>query len=276
VELKSSPRPGAALPVKAFLQDRSEPLIFSDALQITGPLPVIASSKLSLPTGMAITLHPDEFPEGYTLNAILDVKNIERTSVLRLQCSDGAGEHASLQLGEQTAHWNLQQLSPDQLFLAFETGGLPAGCLLQTVIDNGHGGSSEPVTLAHILPMPQIDSFTVSTDQPQNGKRRYQLTGTNLEMIGKLGWDERSAVDVSGLPSPLSGPGLKQSIEINLPDPMDPEGNLYVWLRGDKQGRPTSIKAPELPAPPPPAIPQASDTPTSPIEQGSRDAPPVH
>ena len=276
VELKSSPHLATAFTVKAFLQDRSEPLTFPDALEITGPLPVIASSKLSLPTGIAITLHPDEFPAGYTLNAMLDVKNMERTSVLRLQCADGVGEHASLELGEQTAHWNLQRLSPDQLFLAFETGGLPAGCSLQTVIDNGRGGRSQPFTLAHILPIPQIDSFTVSADQPQNGMRRYQLTGTNLEMIGELGWDENNAVDVSGLPSPLSGPGLKQSIEINLPDPMDPEGNLYVWLRGDHQGRATTIKAPALPTPPPPVTPPASDTPASPTEQSLPDAPPLH
>ena len=225
---------------------------------------------------MAISVHPDEFPAGYTLNAMLDVKNIERTSILRLQCADGVGEHASLQLGEQTAHWNLQQLSPDQLFLAFETGGLPAGCSLQAVIDNGRGGSSQPFTLAHILPLPQIDSFTVSTDQPQNGMRRYQLTGTNLEMIGKLGWDEGNAVDVSGLPSPLPGPGLKQSIEINLPDPMDPEGNLYVSLRGDRRGRPTTIKAPPLPAPPAPLTPPVSETPAPPAQQSPPDAPPAH
>lgn len=251
VELKTDPPPGAALPVKAFLEDRSEPLSFPDALQITGPLPVIVSSKLSLPEGLAVGVHPDEFPAGYTLNALLDVKNIQRTSVLRLMCEDGVGQHASLQLGEQTAHWNLQQLSSDQLFLAFDTGGLPAGCSLQAVIDNGRTGSSQPFTLAHILPMPRIESFTVSADQPQNGQRQYQLTGTNLEMIEKLGWNENDATDVRGLPAPLPGPGLKQSIGVNLPDPPNLEGVLYVWLRGDKQARATSTKAPPLPAPPP-------------------------
>ena len=55
---------------------------------------------------------------------MLDVKNIERQSVLRLACADGVGEQAALHVGEQTARWNLQQLSPDQLFLAFDTSGL--------------------------------------------------------------------------------------------------------------------------------------------------------
>ncbi len=123
-----------------------------------------------------------------------------------------SGDHASLPIGEQTARWNLQQLSPDQLFLAFDTSGLPAGCSLQAVMDNGRGGSSQPFTLAQILPMPQIDSFTASPDDPPNGTRQFQLTGTNLEMIEKLGWDESNPVDLSGLPAPLPGPGLKQSI----------------------------------------------------------------
>jgi len=257
VELKSSPQPGAALPVKAYLQDRSEPVTYPQGLQITGPLPVIASSKLSLPTGMAISVRSDEFPAGYTLNAMLDAKNIERTSVLRLTCADGVGDHASLQIGEQSARWNLQQLSSDQLFLAFDTSGLPAGCSLQAKIDNGRGGSSQPFTLAHIMTVPQIDSFTVAADPPQNGVRQYQLTGTNLEMIQKLAWDKGAATDVAGLPAPLPGPGLKQSIGINLPDPPNPASALYVWLRGDQEGRATTITAPALPVPQPDTVPPA-------------------
>jgi hypothetical protein len=254
VEMNSSPQPGTELAVKEFLDDRSEPLTLSNALEITGPLPLIASSKLSLPAGMAITVRANEFPAGYTLNALLDVKNMERASVLRLACADGVGEHAALALGERTAHWNLEQLSPDQLFLAFDTSALPSGCALQAVVDNGRGGKSQPFSLAQILPVPQVDSFTISANAPENGMRQYRLTGTNLELIDKLGWDKTNAVAVSELPAPLPGPGLKQSIGINLPDPADPNGNLYVWLRGDKQPRATTIQAPPLPAP---ALPTA-------------------
>ncbi len=247
VEMTSAPQPGTELAVKEFLDDRSEPLTLSKALEITGPLPLIASSKLSLPAGMAIAVRDNEFPAGNTLNALLDVKNIERGSVLRLECADGVGEHAALALGERTAHWNLEQLSPDQLFLAFDTSSLPAGCALQAVVDNGRGGKSQPFPLARILPVPQVDSFTVTADPPVNGMRQYRLTGTNLELIAKLGWDEANAVVVSGLPAPLSGPGLKQSIEVSLPDPPATESNLYVWLRGDQQARATTIKAPPAP-----------------------------
>lgn len=252
VQLEANPQPGTLLPVKAYLQNRSEPLSFADALQITGPLPVIASSKLSLPTGMAIAVQPDEFPAGYTLTAVLDVKNIKRKSVLRLACADGVGQSGALRIGEQTAAWNLQQLSQDQLFLAYDTSALPAGCSLEATIDNGPDGKSQPVTLAHIVRVPQIESFSLADPAVQNAPRAYTLTGSNLEMIEKLGWDENSGVDTAGLPTPLPGPGQKQSLQVNLPDPPNAQAVLYVWLRGDQKGRLTTIKAPPLPAPPPP------------------------
>jgi hypothetical protein len=259
VEFQTPPNPGTKLSVKAYLQDRSEPLAFPDAIEITGPLPVIANSKLSLPSGTTISLRPGELPAGYTLNAMLDVKNVERTSTLRLACADGVGEQASLHVGEQTANSSLQQLSTDQLFLAYDSSRQPAGCALQAIVDNGRGVSSQPYALAHIVRLPQVDSFSVSPDQPQNGTRQYQLTGQNLEMIQRLGWDESTAVAVSDLPAAVPGPGLKQSLTIRLPDPPQPDAVLEVWLRGDQQGRTTTIKAPALPAQPSPAAAPTPD-----------------
>jgi hypothetical protein len=250
VELKSSPRPGTVLPVAAYLEDRSQPVQLREAVQITGPLPVIASAKLSPPKEIGIKIHSDEFPAGYTLNAMLDVKNIDRQSVLRLACAEGVGANAALHIGEQTATSNLQQLSPDQLFLAMETGRLPAGCSIQAVIDNGPGGRSQPFTLAHIVRVPMVDAFTVVDTAASGATHQYQLTGQNLEMIEKLGWDKSSGVNVSSLPTPLPGPGLKQSIQVSLPDPPAHDSLLYIWLRGDQEGRETVIKAPALPAPP--------------------------
>ncbi|HEY3838476.1 MAG TPA: Ig-like domain repeat protein [Bryobacteraceae bacterium] len=250
VELKSSPAPRTSIPLKAYLVNRSEPLLLSGALEVTGPLPVIASSKLSLPKGIAITVRTDEFPAGYTLNAMLDVKNIERQSVLRLSCTDGVGDNAVLHIGEQAATWNLQQLSPDQLFLAFDTSSLPAGCMLQGILDNGRGGASQPFPLAHILRLPHIDSLTIADPASPPSARQYQLTGQNLEMIDKVGWNSSAGLAISGLPTPLPGPGLKQSLQFNLPDPPSPGARLYIWMRGDQQGRESSIQAPP---PPPPA-----------------------
>ena len=246
VQLKTAAAPGASLPLKAYLKDRTEPLTFDGALQITGPLPTVASSKLSLPAGMQIALHGDEFPAGYTLSAMLDVKNIERTSTLQLACADGAGSSTALSIGEQKATWSLQQLSPDQLFLSFDTTPLPAGCDLQATVNNGKNGSSDPYKLAHIIRIPQIDSFTLSAEGKTefNGGSPvpFSIIGKNLEMIEKAGWDNTNGVAVTTLPTPIPGEGQKQQVSLALPAPSGPDPVLYLWLRGDKEGRSTSVK----------------------------------
>ncbi len=258
VQLKSNPQPGTLLPVKMYLQDRSEPMTLPEALQVTGPLPVLASSKLSLPPGMQIALHADEFPAGSILTAVVDAKNLERKSVLRLGCSDDAAAPAALHIGQETATSNLQQLSQDQLFLSFDTSSLPAGCLLEATIDNGQNQVSQPFPLALIIRVPQIDSFSLAAGTSSNGSRAYVLSGQNLEMIAKAGWDQTTGVDVPGLPVPVPGQGQKQSLAVNLPDPANPQPCLYVWLRGDKEGRVTTVKVPPIASPvmvlPPPLL----------------------
>ncbi len=268
IELKSNPQPGTTIPITAYLSDRSEPLIFPDALQITGPLPVIASSKLSQPAEMAVSIRPDEIPAGSTLSAMLDVKNIERKSVLRLGCSDDVGPPASLHIGEQTATSSLQQLSQDQLFVSSDTTALPAGCVLQAVIDNGRDGESQPFTLAHIVRLPQIDSFAIGSEPPTNGAHTYVLTGRDLEMIQKAGWNQNDGTEVPGLPVPIEG--QKQQLRITLPDPPAPQATLYIWLRGEKEARTTTIKAPVLPGPPEtPVNAPALPPPNSPPARGA-------
>ncbi len=249
VQIQSDPKPGTELPIRAYLQDRTEPLTFPNALEITGPLPVVASSKLAPPSGIAIALRQNEFPAGSTLSAVLDVKNIERKSVLRLGCSGDSGESTSLRIGQQTASSNLQQLSADQLFLSFDTSALPAGCLLEATVDNARDGKSQPFTLAHIIRVPQIDKFGVSGPQPQGARRDYLLLGRNLEMIEKVGWNGDEGLEVPALPAPVPGEGQMQSLHVTLPDPSKSGLPLYVWLRGDKEGRAATVGA--HPAKPP-------------------------
>jgi hypothetical protein len=240
VQLKSNPPSGTLSPVTASLADRSAALTLQDALQVTGPLPVIASSKLSLPTGMAITILPEEFPAGYTLTAMLDVKNIRPKSILLLNCAEDVGAKPVLHVGEQTGAYSLQQLSQDQLFLSYDTSTFPAGCTLQASIDNGKGGKSQSVTLAHIIRLPRIVSVQASGSSSADGDR-YTLTGANLEMIQKVGWDALTGSDISGLPVPLPGPGQQQTVTATLPMPPTKNAPLYLWLRGEKVGRATSI-----------------------------------
>lgn len=240
VELQTPPAPGTVLPITAYLADRGEPLTLAKGLEVAGPLPAIASSKLSLPQDVGIALQPGEFPAGYTLNALLDARNVEGNSVLHLGCAGGGGEPIVLHVGEQNGSSNLQKLSSDQLFLAFDTSPLPAGCSIEGTIDNGRGGKSKPAPLGRVVRLPHIDSFTI-LDAAQ---RMYRLAGQNLETIAEAGWDESSGVEIANLPAPVAGQGLKQTLDMTLPDPPAAGTTLYVWLRGDSKGRATKSQAP--------------------------------
>lgn len=255
VQLKENVPPGTALPVEVHVEDRNEPLTFPGGLKITGPLPTIASSKLSLPAALPIALRPGEIPAGTTLTAVLDVKNATPESSLQIACA-GQDSTSSLKIGEQTEHWSLQQLSPDQLFLSYETSSLPTGCGVELKLVNGAAGESTPYPLAKVVRLPRIDQFAPAGD-PANAERPYLLTGRNLEMIERAGWDQLAPADVQELPAPVPGQGQEQTLKILLPDPPQPPGApLYIWLRGDKMGRATTVTPTPPAANPAPATGQ--------------------
>ncbi len=256
---------GAAIAVEAELTDRAAKLRLPDALQITGPLPAIASSQLSIPAGFDVALRPNEFPAGYTITAVLDVRNADAKSELRLACADDIAVHATLRIGAQDAVSSLQRLSSDQLFLSFDTGNFPAGCTLEASLDNGRAGRSQPFTVAHLIRLPRILSVTPVVSSGAlavpAGLHTFEITGDNLEMIGQLSWDQNLGVDVTGLPAAIPGQGQRQSLLVNLPDAPLAGAPLYLWLRGETAARLTTITL--NPPPPAPGNPARADS-TSP------------
>jgi hypothetical protein len=242
----ASPAAGSARPVEAELTDRSAVVSLPDALQTTGPLPAIVSSQLSLPPDMEVALRPNEFPAGYTLTAVLDVRNIDVKSELRMACAEGVGAQAGLHIGSKDAVSSFEQLSPDQLFVSYDTSGFPAGCTLQAWLDNGRAGRSPAFTLAHLIRLPKIASLAPAVSALPSattvpaGLHAYEITGDNLEMIGQLGWDQNIGVDVPGLPAAIPGKGQLQTLVVNLPDPPGAGALLYIWLRGETSSRATT------------------------------------
>jgi hypothetical protein len=255
VHLAGNASPGTTISVSADFTDRAAQLTLPDAVQITGPLPAIASSQLTIPKDLAVALLPNEFPAGYTLTAVLDVRNVDTKSELRLACKDDMGVHATLQIGAQNVVSSLQRLSPDQLFLSYDTSNFPAGCSLAASVDNGRAGQSQPFTIARLIRLPKIVSVvpvatvapsvppaptTAAAGVPPAGLRAFEIKGDNLEMIGQLSWDRNLGVEISVLPAAIPGQGQRQSLLVSLPDAPAPDAPLFLWLRGETTARATT------------------------------------
>jgi hypothetical protein len=254
VRLNGAPDPSRSQPIKVYLKNRTAPLTFPHGIEISGPLPVIVSSKLSPPTGVAVTLRPSEFPAGATLSGVLDVKNISPGSTLTLACAAGNWQSAGLTVGGETSNWSLQQISSDQLFFSYDTGLVPAGCDLEARIDNEKSGQSKAFPLVKLIRVPKIDAITAAAASDTQGTASpgssgFYLEGKGLEMIAKVAWNSAPPAEVTALPAPIPGEGQRQRLAVPLERPTEPSSALTIWVRGDAEGRPTTLKY-EIPTTP--------------------------
>ena len=234
---------GKSLSIQAYAQDRSEPLIFSDAVRIVGPRPVIADATVPMPPDLDVALEPGEIPGGVYLSALMHVENLRSNSVVKLGCGPEQPGAAvvMLHLGEHSGPLSLQQLAPNQVYLSFDTGAWVTGCVLQATVANGNEGESELYKLGRIVRVPKIESMEIQTGTVGDGGFRAVLTGRDLDTIEKAGWGETEAVALAGLPLPVEGDAQKQRLEILLPLSPDAHAVLHVWLRGELKPRTTRV-----------------------------------
>lgn len=232
---------GTSLSVKAYVEDRTEPLTFSDAVRIAGPRPAITEVRVSQPPDQDVQLDSGELPGGVYLSAILRVRHVQSNSIVKLGCQDSDEPVITLRLGERSGPLSLQQLTPDQMFLSFDSSTWATGCLLQAKIANGNDGESDASRLGRIVRVPRIESFGVAGDSAATGQMQATLTGQNLETIERVGWAENAAEPVNTLPLPDAGNGARQVLQVQLPPPPGAETPLIVWLRGESRPRTTRL-----------------------------------
>lgn len=233
---------GTSLAAKAYIQDRSEPLTLSDAVRIVGPLPRITEIRVTQPADQDVRLEPGELPGGMYLSSMVRVEHLQSNSSVRLDCEQPGFAVVTLRLGERAGALSLQQLAPDQLFLSFDTGAWLTGCELRATVVNGHEGESRPYPVGRVVRVPRIERFEPSLDNGPAGAYRATLFGQNLETIERTGWSADAGVPVTALPLPVPGDVSKQSLTVELSQPGDPPGVLWVWLRGESKARATRVR----------------------------------
>jgi hypothetical protein len=107
-------------------------------------------------------------------------------------------------------------------------------------VESEASGKSDPAALGKVVRAPRIAAMEWTEEKMADGFVAV-LTGEDLESIEKAGWDARTGVAVTALPAARSGG--KQSLKVTLPWPSPaPRSPLYVWLRGDSEGRATRVK----------------------------------
>jgi hypothetical protein len=242
VQLKPDTHPGEELELKEFAQNMSQPAVTPGGVKVVGPRPQILGAQIALPPNNQVTLLPKELPAGAFVSVSLQVKNVAPGTAVRLNCDVAGSQPLVLRVGEQSASGGAQIMSSDTLFLTFDPGNWPAGCMISATLESAKGeGHSKPFALGKVVRVPKIDSFEL-TDEKSDANYIGKLTGTDLQMIAKVGWDQDNGIPVAALAMPLGGDSRKQSLQIALPWPSPtPRANLWIWFRGETAAREAKV-----------------------------------
>jgi hypothetical protein len=207
---------------------------------VAGPRPRVAGVKVSPPDDLGTALREGELPAGSFVGMSIQVENADGPAALRLDCAEAAKTLESLRVrvGERRRSAKLDAVGDNALFASVDPGAVgTTGCTLQAAVDTESSGISEPVQVGRIVRLPRIESITLTNEKVDQGYAAV-LKGWDLEAIEKTGWDAANGLAVPGPPRSLAGEGDRQTLRVIVPWPSPtPMAPLYVWLRGDKEGR---------------------------------------
>ena len=246
VKLQTAAQRGELVAASVSVQDIQAPLSFSGALEVAGPRPKIAGVSLSLAQQPDVHLSDGEIPAGAATSFSLLTHNLDAHPALSLTCANEGFVKAPLVLhpGDRTASAQLDFAGEDGLFLSVDPGVVgQSGCQLAATINTDSAGSSDPTVLGRLIRLPRIEKFALSEEKLSSTLYAGNLTGIDLQIIEKTGWDAKTGFPVQGIPTPVPGSPQEQTLKVELPwPPPSPHAPIYVWLRGETTGRLTDVK----------------------------------
>ena len=243
---KSSLIAGQSFPLLLKVKGIENPLDVRNAIDIVGPRPRIVSVQKSLASVPAIEIRADELPAGIAAGLELTVNHLNDAVPPRLEldCATGDLRHpVSLAPGEPSSTARLTLAGPRALYLSVDPGAIGhAGCRLTATVVLDPEGRSEPFVLGRVIRAPSLDRFTLTSEKLGDSSYAGILEGRDLDVIEMAGWDAEHGLPVNSIPTPLPGDPSRQMLRIVLPWPSPaPHSPLYIWLRGEAQGRKTAI-----------------------------------
>jgi hypothetical protein len=244
VKLQSGLKKGDLLSANMAVEGLNNPIPVDDLLEVAGPRPRIVSVRESFSKSGDIALHDNEIPAGTAVSFAIRTENVDSRPSVKLACANSgdAREALSLQPGDRDGTAELDYAGEDVLFLSFDPGRVGhTGCNLEAFVATQDAGISDPYPLGRVIRLPQIDKFSLTNERLGRGLYAGTLTGQDLQMISKTGWNAKTGYPVQGIPTPVPGNAKEQTLKIELPwPPPAPEAPVYIWLRGEDQGRRTT------------------------------------
>ncbi len=244
VRLRNGAKVGDQIVLAAKVDGMAGALRFPAALQVVGARPKIIEAKPSLARDLGIAPRDGEIPAGSWISFAIKYDSGDSQPVLTLQCSQPGRtvQPTKLHVGEKLPGAQLVSAGDGALFLSLDPGTVgQSGCTLTASIETDVLGKSDPFALGNVVRLPRIETFALSDEKSADGFYGL-LEGFDLETIEKTGWDAKTGLPAPELPRPVAGEGAKQTLRISMPWPSpSPKAPLYVWLRGESDGRATKV-----------------------------------
>jgi hypothetical protein len=214
-------------------------------LKVAGPRPVISAVQNSFSSRAGVELRKGEIPAGTEVSFSIETKYEGPQPTVEIACRSGSEAIRTLNLapGQKDDAGELDAEGAGMLFLSLNPGNVGhTGCSLMMRLKNAETGESDPYLLGGVIRLPKIESFTLSAEKIGSSLYAGELTGEDLQEIEKTGWDAQNGSPVQAIPTPVPDEAHKQTLRIAMPwPPPSPHAPLYVWLRGESEGRVTSV-----------------------------------
>ena len=240
LKLLPGARKGEQFGIAMSVAGIQQPIQVPDAVQVLGPRAKIVSVNESFPEQTDVSIHQGEIPAGSSVSFAIRTENTDARPTVSLECSNDVDMRQTLSLrpGDRNQMASLDFVGANALFLSLDPGMVgQSGCVLTATVASD-SGISDPYTLGRVVRLPRIARFSLTDERAGGALYVGSLTGRDLQLIEKTGWDARTGYPVIGIPMPLPGTSQDQTLKIQLPWPSPaPRSPLYVWLRGETEGR---------------------------------------
>jgi len=246
IRLKPELKRGQSFALVLKVSGLDNALTLPDAVEIVGARPQIHSVQKSTAGSQGVDIAADELPAGTPVGLVLTLDQVRDSARPRVDLSCQGGElrrELTLTEGTPADGASLTTAGPGALYLSVDPGaiGYP-GCKLAASVVVEPEGRSDPYILGRVVRVPRLDQFTLTSEKAGDSSYVGRIAGHDLDVIEKVGWDANTGLPVEAIPTPVPGEHPSQNLRVVLPWPAPgPHAPLYIWLRGETQGRKTSV-----------------------------------